>query len=218
MPRVRSFAAPHKGLRLAISKFAELAGYTDFQNPHQLAALKQRGSEMFTLLKDHVQTENNHTLTHLEERAKGSSDHDREDHQKLEVIQDQLEQQLLNFNGNETPDEIHRFYLNFSMFQSQYLEHIYEEETVTELLLQKYFTDEELIDHRISIMQKIPFPVLLLWLKFIIPAQNERESLDMLSGFKAKAPREAMDQVMSSIQVEMDSDRYESLKRKLGFA
>jgi hypothetical protein len=69
------------------------------------------------------------------------------------------------------------------LFHSQYLEHIFEEETVTELFLQQYFTDEELIGHRNTVMQRLSFPVLLLWLKYIIPAQREEESLGMLSGF-----------------------------------
>lgn len=215
MSRIRSFAAPHKGLRYLIAKFACCLGHTDFGNQAQLTALKQSGAELFTLLEDHVHTENEHTLKNLEEKVPGASAHDAADHEQLEAIQSSLAQRLSGFNGNETDDDIHTFYLDFSVFQSQYLEHIFEEETVTELLLQQHFTDEELIQHRNSVMQRLPFPILLLWLKYIIPAQREAESLGMLSGFKANAPSAAFDQVMTAIKTELDAERYESLASKL---
>jgi hypothetical protein len=215
MSRIRSFAAPHKGLRNVIAQFSLKLGSIDFKNTFELAALKELGNEMFTLLNDHVHTENEHTLKNLEQRAPGTSQHDREDHERLEAVQDSLQHQLLQFTGNEDDQEVHLFYLNFSRFHSQYLEHIYEEETVTELLLQQYFTDEELMQHRIRIMQRVQFPMLLLWMKYIIPAQAESESVGMLKGMKANAPKEAFDQVASVIKSEMSDTRFDQLMRKL---
>lgn len=215
MSRIKSFAAPHKGLRYVIAKFAGSLGYTDFGNPLQLTELKQLGYEMFTLLTDHVHTENEHTLKHLEKRVPGASEHDAEDHEKLEAVQSKLERHLSEFTGMENSDEIHSFYLDFSSFQSQYLEHIFEEETVTELLLQQHFSDEELMQHRIAVMQKLPFPILLLWMKYIIPAQREDESLGMLSGFKANAPATAFEAVLAAFKTEITGERYESLISKL---
>jgi hypothetical protein len=211
MTRIKSFAAPHKGLRNVISQFSLRLGYTDFSDPTPLHRLKALGEEMFTLLNDHVHTENEHTLKHLEQRAPGSSEHDRHDHERLEEIQQALEQQLIRFSGNESSDDIHAYYLSFSLFQSQYFEHIYEEETVTERLLQEHFTDEELIQHRIDIMQSIQFPVLLLWLKYIIPAQAGQESVAMLKAFKANAPTETFGLVLETIKKELATDRYNSL-------
>lgn len=215
MATIKSFAAPHKGLRNVISKFSFQLGHTDFNDPLRLSKLKRLGADMFTLLKDHVNTENEHTLKHLEERVHGASEHDRHDHEQLELIQDSLEHQFENFTGLESADEIHSFYLNFSLFQSQYLEHIYEEETVTEVLLQQNFTDEELFQHRAAIMQKVSFPEMLLWMKYTIPAQTEKESLGMLGGLKAKAPEEAFMQILRVIEAEMDTERYKSLIDKL---
>lgn len=215
MARLRSFATPHKGLRNIISRFSYYLGNTDLADTGQRTYLKQLGHEMFTLLNDHVHTENEHTLKNLEQRAPGTSTHDIEDHERLEAIQHNLEQQLTNLTGDESAEDLHLFYLSFSRFHSQYLEHIYEEETVTEMLLQKHFTDEELIDHRKAIMQKVHFPTMLLWLKYTIPAQREDENLGMLRGFKANAPQEAYDQVLAIIRGEMDADRYEQLISKI---
>lgn len=215
MARIKSLAAPHKGLRNIMARFSLCLGSIDFANPCQLRQLKDLGYEMFTLLDHHAHTENEYTLKHLEERAKGASEHDRHDHQRLELIQQALEEQLSGFTGSEASDAIHLFYLSASRFQSQYLEHIFEEETVTELLLQLHFTDEELIRHRISLMRSFEFPMLLLWLKYIIPAQREAENVGMLSGLKAMVSNEAFEQIITTIKGEMDAERFEALCTKV---
>ena len=215
MATVRSFAAPHKGLRNVISKFAFQLGHTHFGDVSALQRLKILGEEMFTLLNDHVRTENEHTLRHLEERAPGSSVHDRDDHERLDEIQNHLQRQLLEFTGRELPEQVHSFYLNFTLFQSQYLEHTHEEESVTELLLQQHFTDDELTEHRQIIMKKLKPETLLLWLKYIIPAQQADESLGMLMGLKANAPETFFKQVMQTIKTEMEQERYQDLEAKL---
>lgn len=215
MKRIKSFATPHKGLRNVLGKFSLRLGFTNFEDPQQLNKLKEIGNEMFTLLNDHVNTENKHTLKHLEERANGASKQDHDDHERLESIQTSLENQLKEFTGKESTDEIHHFYLSFSLFHSQYLEHIHEEETVTELLMQEYFSDEELIQHRTVIMKKMEFPLLLLWMKYVIPAQPESESIGMLSGLKQNVSEEAFQAVLSIIRPEMDIDIFNRLKALL---
>ena len=215
MASIRSFEAPHKGLRYIMSNFSFQLGYTDIGDPKQLLKLKDLGHDMFVLLNDHVHTENEVTLKELEAKLPGSSRHDILDHENLEIIQRSLESKLSSLTGIETPTEMHGFYLEFSIFHSQYLEHIYEEETVTEILLQKYFTDEELIQHRLLIMKRIEPSVLLLWLKYIVSAQGIPESVGMLSGFRANAPKEAFDAVMDNIRSEMDPDRFQLFMGKL---
>lgn len=215
MATIRSFAAPHKGLRNVISKFAFRLGYTDFSNASALQDLKVLGEEMFTLLNDHVHTENEHTLRHLEERVPGASAHDRADHEKLDEIQNALQRQLQELTGQESSGQVHSFYLDFSLFQSQYLEHTDEEERVTEVLLQKHFTDDELSRHRQTIMKTLKPETLLLWLKYIVPAQHIDESVGMLSGLKVSAPKPFFERVLETIEIEMDQERYNELKVKL---
>ncbi len=107
---------------------------------------------------------------------------------------------------------MHDFYLRFTLFHSRYLEHTHEEEVVTELLLQKYFRDDELIQHRQPIMKRLSSETLLLWLKYIIPAQRTSENLEILSGLKANAPKLFFEQVMETIKGEMEQAGYEELK------
>jgi hypothetical protein len=213
--RVKSFDTPHKGLRNIISQFVGLAGQTDYADLAQLNKLKLLGVEMFGLLNDHVNTENELTLKALEEKVPGAAAHDLHDHELLEAEQGALQQQLALLNGEQNSDETHQFYLDASLFQSRYFEHIYHEETVTERLLQDNFTDEELLTHRLKIFQKIPFPTMLQWLKYIVPAQQETASVGLLSALKANAPKEAFDAVLATIQPEMNAEAYNSLVAKL---
>jgi len=63
------------------------------------------------------------------------------------------------------------------------------EVTLAELELRcAHFTDEELASHRGKIMSKLPPQTLLIWFKFIIPAQNHKERAGLLKGFKKMAP------------------------------
>ena len=211
MTRIKTFAAPHKALRNAISQFSFRLGHTDFTNADQLQQLKDLGNDLFFMLNDHVHIEEGHTLHMLEEKAPGTTRKDREDHEQLELIQDSLQQKLMQFTGTESADETHDFYIQFSNFQSKYLEHIYQEETVTELLLQQHFTDEELVQHRNTILKSLEFPTLLLWMKYMIPAQSQAENIGMLTGLKSGAPEEAFNTVLNTVQKEMDPARFESL-------
>lgn len=87
MNKEKSYAASHKGLRYILSKFSLLSGRTNYSNLEQVQQLKKLGEEMFFLLTHHLNTENDNLLRPLEERVPGSSKHDLEDHERLELIQ-----------------------------------------------------------------------------------------------------------------------------------
>jgi len=215
MARIRSFDAPHKGLRNILSKFSLLASQTDYSNIEDIALLKRLGNEMFLLLKDHVHTENEYTLIPLEARCHGAAAHDIHDHELLELQQDKLERMMQALDGTQNEEEGHRFYLEFTSYHSRYLQHIYEEETVTERLLQENFSDEELMAHRASIMKRLELPVLFLWLKYVIPAQPRMQRLAMLSAFKANAPKDAFAALLLVIEPEMNPLDYSILRQQL---
>lgn len=210
-PQEKSYAASHKGLRNILSQFSLLAGKTNYADIQAVDALKKLGDDMFFLLTHHLHTENNDLLKPLEEKVPGASQHDLDDHERLEKIQHDLEEALAQLDGTQTEEEGHRFYLSFTQFHSQYLEHILQEELVTEQLLLANFTGEELMQNSMRIMQKVEFPVLLLSLKYIIPAQSEPENVKILRAFKTNAPQEAFDAVVDIIKPEMPETEFQRL-------
>lgn len=211
MTQPRSYAAAHKGLRNVLSQFSLLAGKTDYGDTSGVERLKRLGEDMFFLLKHHLDTENDDLLALLEQRVPGASQHDLDDHERLEAIQDALQQRLALLDGSQDEQAGHDFYLSFTDFHSRYLEHILQEECVTEELLMQHFSPEELEANSMKIMQKVEFPVLLLSLKYIIPAQSMPENVHILSNFKRNAPPEAFQAVLDIIRPEMPAEEFAAL-------
>jgi uncharacterized protein YktA (UPF0223 family) len=197
--RLKSLDPPHKGLRDALSQFSLLAGKTQYDNIDSVQRLKDLGSEVFHLLRDHTQTEEKFILKPLEDKVPGAAASDSADHKILDAIEYALEQKLASFDGTQSDEEGHEFYLKFTEFHGEYLEHIAEEDRETEVMMQHYFTDEELIGHQVQIMQEMDFKTLLLWFKYIVPARRSSENKQVLTAFKSNAPAEAYEAVKSTI-------------------
>ena len=182
-----------------MSSFLTLLGKVDLDNSAQLQELEQTGTDMFALLEDHVDSEDNYIFKHLEERAPGSCQPDREEHERLDTLQSELEARFTTLINNKDRDSQYQYYLDFSQFYALYLAHIFHEETEIEPLLHQHFTDEELILHRNEVTAKIPLPLLITWLKNIIAAQSRPENADMLKDMIKSIPIEAMEQIRSLI-------------------
>ncbi|MEN9883677.1 MAG: hypothetical protein RLZZ420_894 [Bacteroidota bacterium] len=211
MKRLKSLDPPHKGLRNALSQFSLMAGKTEFDNMDSVQKLKDLGSEVFHLLHDHTHTEENFILKPLEDRIPGAGASDSADHKILEAMEHALKQKLATFDGTQSDDEGHEFYLKLTEFHSEYLEHIAEEDRVTEVMMQKFFTDEELIGHQVEIMQQMDFKTLLLWFKYIVPARRSSENKQVLTAFKTNAPAEAFEAVKSTIMQVVSQEEWDAM-------
>jgi len=215
MTKEKSYAASHKGLRNILSQFSLLAGKTNYSDIQEIEKLKKLGDDMFFLLTHHLHTENDDLLRPLEERVHGASKHDLDDHERLERIQGDIALQLSKLDGKQDEETGHSFYLSFTNFHSQYLEHILQEELVTEKLLLNNFTAEELQESSMRIMQKVEFPVILMSLKYIVPAQSLNENIKILRAFKTNAPAEALQALLDIIKPEMTDEEFVLLTNKI---
>jgi hypothetical protein len=220
MNRMKTYDAPHKGLRNALSQLSLLAGKTNYSAQQEVEQLYNLGAEVFALLTIHAEDENDVTLAELEKRCPGCSEHDVEDHEEIHQQQNNLEKLLAKIYAGsksgavETEDSV-EFYLSFSGFHSKYLEHTAEEERVTQLQLWKHFTDEELAAHRGMIMAKNPPQTLLTWFKFVIPAQSYNERVGLLSGFKKMATEPFFKEGMDTIRKVLSVNEFDELSNAL---
>jgi len=220
MNRMKPYDVPHKGLRNALSQVQLLAGKTDYSKFKEVERLYNLGRDVFRLLSIHAQDENEVTLAELEKRCSGCSDHDREDHEKLEKEQGAVEMLLSTIysnvkEGKEAGLEGAEFYLLFSEYHAQYLLHTAEEERVTQAELHKHFTDEELAEFRTKIMKRNPPETLLLWFKFVTPAQSAQERIGLLKGFKMMAPVDFFNMGMGVMEKVLSADEFSELKAEL---
>lgn len=208
----KSYAGPHKGLRNLLGQFSLLAGNTNFGALTEVQQLQELGNELFYLLKHHLLTENEDLLAFIETKVPGAAAHDLQDHEQLEIIQEELQARLQALDGTQTDEEGHQFYLDFTSFHGKYLEHIFQEEKVTEELLLKHFSTEELQENSARIMQKVDFAVLIASLKYIIPAQSTPENVALMSNLK-KAPEELKSALFKALENQVSKAFIEELKK-----
>lgn len=215
METIRIFSAPHKTLRKTMAAFLVLAGQTNFKNKKAIEKLKITGKEMFFLLTSHAETEDKIILSLLESKFPGASEHDKLDHLKIEKLQHELEINLNLLSTSVTDNEAHEFYLKFASFFSLYLEHINEEETVTQKLIwENLSVDEQLGIHK-TIVAKMNPETYLIWMKHMFPAQNEKENLAMLAAIQQNMPAERFAALMELLENNMAEKDFSSLKIQL---
>lgn len=221
MSRIKSYDVPHKGLRNALCQLQSLAGKTDYTDASEVANLHRLGEDVFRILNSHANEENDVLLAELELRCPGASKYDVDDHEKIHAVQSRLEKLLTTIfeqanAGADTTDQGEEFYLALSEFHGVYLEHTAEEERITQPLLWKHFTDEELAGHRGKIMGRTSPETLLTWFRFIIPAMTHKEGVGLLSGFKKVAPPAFYNEGMAVIKKVLTDAEYNKLSEVLG--
>jgi hemerythrin-like domain-containing protein len=205
------FSAPHKALRRTMAAFSTLAGQTNYNDVEAVEKLKTYGKEMFYLLSSHAENEDKIILSALESRLPGASEHDKQDHIKIEKLQRELEVHLNILSTSVTADEAYDFYLKFAAFHSLYLEHTDEEERVTQKLIWENFSTEEQITIRSSIVAKMKPEPYAVWLKHMIPAQNESENRMMLGAMQKNMPPQNFHSLMEMLEKIMPEEDFFSL-------
>jgi hypothetical protein len=153
----------------------------------------------FTLLSSHTDTEDKFIFSALDAKIKGASSHNKEQHVELEKLQEELKSNMQRLSTSTTLEEAYRFYLQVSKFQIIYLDHMLEEEIVTQEIIWENLSVKEQLAIRRSIIQKMDPETCSLWLKNIITSQNEAENVP----------------IMEATQQYMLPDRYTSLLRNL---
>lgn len=217
---MKPYDVPHKGLRNALSQLSLLAGRTNYSNQQEVKQLYGLGEDVFKILNIHAADENAVTLAALETRCPGCSQHDYDDHEQLHTAQVNLEKLLSKIysnsqSGRDATEDGVEFYLALSEFHGAYLEHTAEEERVTQLMLWKFFTDEELAEHRGKIMAKNPPQTLLIWFRFVIPAQSHNERVGLLTGFRKMAPQAFFNEGMEVIKKVLTPQEFDDLSKSL---
>lgn len=217
--RIKTFDVPHKGIRNALSQFSLLAGKVNYKDKNEVEELNRLGKDVFLLLNTHAQDENDVSLKYLEEKMKGASLHDVEEHIRIHVAQSRLEKMLdtiyAETKEGKDSSEASEFYSLLADFHADYLNHMSEEERITQQLLWDNFMDEELAAHRTEIMKNLHPDTLLLWFKYIAPAQSHPERTALFKGFKANAPESFFKKVKELLSEVLTEEEYGLLMKEL---
>ena len=210
MDRLKSLDPPHKGLRNILSQFSLLAGSTNYKSKTEIERLKSLGEDLFLLLKNHTKNEDSFILAPLKEKYLEETTYFENVHSNLDQMELTLKSTLESFDGNQSDEIGHDFYLSFTEFHGEFLKQIANEDRTLEKDMQSAFSDEELVQHQVAIMNDMDFTTLLLWFKYIVPARRIEENAQVLTAFKS-AGNEAFEAVLNVIRPQLSEERYNAI-------
>jgi len=182
----------HKGLRFALCHLLVRLGATDWTNLREAQRMAAAVRGQLVLSMSHLAHEEEHIHSSLELRAPDaietlSLQHDHHCVRLREI--GGIVRDLMAADEALRPRIGRELYLTFSLFVSEDLAHMYEEEMTTLPVLQTLFTDEELVQMEGRILDSIPADELLDWLRRILPAMSRPERGDMLASLRRSAPK-----------------------------
>ncbi|WP_147455781.1 cation-binding protein [Leptospira yasudae] len=176
--RFEVYDFPHRGIRNALSLWILETGKTDFKNEEEWNRLKNMSTDIIHLLEIHARDEEAFSLKYLGEIDPSYSEKDLTNHslleKEIETIQSRLEQ-IDRSKPLSKADLKKEFYNTLMRFQTRYLVHMEEEETVTQSHLWKEFSDAELENHRKEIMASLKVEDLKLWIRYVAPTLPSEE-------------------------------------------
>jgi hypothetical protein len=211
---------PHKGIRFAFAQITMKAGSMDYANPVQVADLTAQLVAFGELLEEHAHLENQFILTSLAERVPGSADHDEQDHIALELLQEEVMAKLESLQEpGLSPEEAnargYAFYQDLSKLHAAHLEHMLEEEQVTQALLWDNFVDDEIMALHFQIVSNIPPDKMLAWTQYILPSLNHAERIELLKGMQMGAPAAFFAQVMERAEAFLSEEAFVALEEAI---
>lgn len=214
------YGAVHKGLRMAQLELLVRIGKADFADERTVASIIADMRMIMMLGASHLKHENDHIHRAMEKKQPGEVDRLEDQHESHERDFSELEDVLAAIEQADAPMRkvlARRLYLGFTAFIAHDLEHMHEEETVANPMLQAMFTDHELEGIEMNIIADLPPEKTIAYMRLMIPASNPDERASLLGGIKASAPPEAFNAVINLAARPTLTDRdFADLSRRLG--
>lgn len=205
MDRVNLYNAPHKTLRKLMCDFCISCGRINSGNSDEINRLKVLGNVLFAFLDEHAFTEDSYILEWLQRVNKTAALEDKEQHYDLSIVQQRIYNLFNEISAESSQEDLNKLYLDFTFFMSQYFEHIFHEESVTQVLLWNNYNDEELGKLRIEFLSSMNANLKRLWYEHMIPSQNLKENRYLISVLKATLAKEDYDYLRNKLLPELSA-------------
>lgn len=214
------YGSVHKGLRKAQLELLTRIGSADFGDTMTVVSIISDMRTIMSLGSSHLKHENDHIHRAMERKIPASADRLEDQHESHERDFTDLEEILQAIESADIPLRKalgRRLYLGFSAFIAHDLEHMHEEETIANPLLQSLFTDHELEGIEMQIIADLPPERAIAYMRLMIPASNPDERASLLGGIKASAPPEAFNAVIDmAARPTLSDPEFADLSRRLG--
>lgn len=216
--RPNLYATVHKGLRAAMMSALHGVGSCDGADDAATLEALDDVTEMLELAAVHLEDEELFIHTAMEQRRPGSTAAAHEEHGRQQEQVERLRRLVDESQraGSERTSVLARLYRELSAFVADNFVHMLEEETAHNALLWELFDDGELGAIEGAIVAHISPRAMGSFQRWMIPAMNHAERVDMLAGMRAVAPPEAFAGALAIARSRLDRRAYEALTTALG--
>lgn len=198
--RVNIYGFPHKGLRNGLGQLAYKLGSLDLNDNKAVEETVQLADELSVLLGLHLHSEEDHVLPPLEAKVPGSTQHNHEDHEKMEALEHEMIAAVRVLKSKPSIPALNEAYDKTNYFIREYYRHMAEEEVDMNKVIWEHFEDGDILQWQGAILSKLTPEQFFSWFKFIIPALQPHEQAIMLGGFKMNAPEEAYNATIQGLK------------------
>jgi hypothetical protein len=202
MQRVDLFTTVHKALRSLIYHLSSMLQTADFTDEQATKASLAALDHFLELLHEHAMHEDRTVFAETHKFEPELVDELEAEHKEIDKHLEQVHKASAQVLAAATKEEriaagdtLNRAVNNFIAF---YLTHLTHEEATVLPATWKHFTDEQLVAMRIDVQRNTSPGRFAEWMRWMFPAMNINELVDMFRGLKAHAPPpfyEAMCQV-----------------------
>ena len=211
----------HKALRFAAAGVTTLAGNADAGDEHAVRALLDEWDDVALVLHGHHAHEDQFCDPLIRRHAPHLRD-------ELEAAHHEADRQLASLQAAADgirlapPSDRDRLLLRFHRaladFEASYLPHLRFEECEVMPALSAAMTDADLETVTHQIRRSVPPADMCTYLRYMVPALNFTERLDLLGGMYAGAPPEVFDLFRQATQSAVSPAECEALALAVGFA
>lgn len=220
-PKTDIYTKVHKGLRKALYDLSYSACRTNYSDDYEVENLSKLFDEVIRFLEEYIKNEKLFLLPLLEKKLPGSTFTEREKHSEIEA---KIEILKRNFESLAASSYIEKkfkgeiFCQIINEFMTDYLNHMQAEELETTILIYEYCSYEELKNTLRIIISSISPVDIIMMLRYIIPALNTDERVELIERIKQTAPKPAFNAVIVLAQSVLDDDEWRLLQRSLSSA
>ena len=185
------YAPVHKGLRLALGNLSNHISKMNVEDQAKMDAFVSEFECVARILHSHAENEDAEIEHFVKALSPILADRLAVEHHETEELLKELEGVVrkLTSSAPEQRNEISfQLYQTFNRFHAAYLNHLQSEESDIQELLWANLTGEELQAITAAIASRVPPHHLMEYFRYMIPAQNLEEQVELLEYRKAIAP------------------------------
>ena len=219
IPQFSLYTNIHKAIRKEIFETCILAGNTDLSETKPLQSFLDKFNNLLSLLRKHSFHEDTFIHPLLEHKKLPEFALLEAEHSELEMQSQHLEQMLSQALTSENKTSFlfqgNQFYLALNQFASDYLKHLFLEETKIMAVLHENYAMPALTEVIEQFKKAQPLEEAMQSLRMMFTAIHPAETLVILSSIQKGAPYELFQKICHTAQEVIPKDTWEKIDSEL---